>query len=174
MLTIFVSEDLLINPLIMQCPICGVLVSLGHFNEIIQSGDKIFAHIDGVHNNPKSSHCGIAYTILKRHTEYRNSTRNCDTPQLLVCSSGLVHRVKYVKITESSSKVKSSFDLTGVESKFTLKASKAVKRTTAQEFGGLFKKFLPHLKVSDNNHLVSFKPNTSLEVIDRENVEKNG
>ena len=184
-LTIFGSGNLLINPLTMQCPLCGVLVSLGHFNEVIQSGDKIYAHIDAVHNNKKSSNRGMGYTILQRHTEYRNNNRKCDTPQLIVCTSDKVHGIKDVQVMGTSSKVKSPFDLTKVESKFTFKGIKTceeegctvldvTRKCSAEEFGNLFKTFLPHVRVNENNQLVSFKPNTSLQVLDIENATKNG
>ena len=48
------------------------------------------------------------------------------------------------------------------------------RKCSAEEFGNLFKKFLPHVRVNENNQLVSFKPNTSLQVLDIENATKNG
>ena len=32
---VYGSEDLLLNPLFVQCPICAAVVSLGHFNDIM-------------------------------------------------------------------------------------------------------------------------------------------
>ena len=179
-LTIFGSGNLLINPLTLRCPLCGVLVSLGHFNEVIQSG--------ALHNNKESSNHGMGYTgytTLQRHTEYRKNNRKCDTPQLVVCTSDKVHGIKDVQIMNTSSKVKSAFDLTKVESKFTFKGIKTceeegctildvTRKCSAEEFGNLFKKFLPHVRINENNQLVSVKPNTSLQVLDMENAMKNG
>ena len=136
-----------INPLTMQCQLCGVLVSLGHFNDVIQSGDKIYAHIDAVHNNKKSSNHGMGHTILQRHIEYRNNNRKCDTPQLVVCTSDKVHSIKDVQVMGTSSKVKSPFDLTKVESKCRKTCEEGgctvldvTRKCSAEEFGNPFKK----------------------------------
>ena len=99
----------------MQCLLCGVLVSLGHYSEVIQSGDKIYAHIDAVHNNKKSSNYGMGYTILQRHTDYRNNSRKYDTPQLVVCMSDKVHGIKDVQLMGTSSKVESKFTFKGIK-----------------------------------------------------------
>ena len=114
-----------------------------------------------------------------------NNNRKCDTPQLIVCTSDKVHGIKDVQVMGTSSKVKSPFGLTKVESKFTFKGIKnceeegctvldVTRKCSAEEFGNLFKKFLPHVRVNENNQLVSFKPNTSLQVLDIENATKNG
>ena len=47
---VFGNSQLLLNqPLYMQCPICGSIISLGHFNYILQKNDKMNLHLDKVH-----------------------------------------------------------------------------------------------------------------------------
>ena len=73
-LTIFGNGQLLLNPLYFQCPICGTVISLGHFNDLIQKGDKVYHHINIVHYLQKSSwQKGIAFLLLKRLEEYTGS-----------------------------------------------------------------------------------------------------
>ena len=91
-LSVFGSGDLLLNPLQFQCPICGTLVALGHCNDILQKGDKVYQHIKSVHyDDAKSSLKGIAYILMKRHEEYLSHNKTCSTPQLIVCDKGSVH-----------------------------------------------------------------------------------
>ena len=46
---IYGNGDLLLNCLFAQCPICGSVVSLGHFNDAIQKHDKMREHINSAH-----------------------------------------------------------------------------------------------------------------------------
>ena len=126
--------------------------------------------------------CKDIYRVQKQQQEMRYTT---DTPQFIVCMSDKVHGIKDVQVMGPYSKVNSPFDLTKVESKFTFKGIKTceeegctvldvTRKCSAEEFGNLFKKFLPHVRVNENNQLVSFKPNTSLQVLDIENATKNG
>ena len=46
---VFGNSQLLLNPLYMQCPICGLIISLGHFNDILQQNDKMKLHLEKVH-----------------------------------------------------------------------------------------------------------------------------
>ena len=57
---VYGNECLLLNPLHAQCPICGSLVSLGHFNDVMQKSDKLDEHIRTSHyaNPIRSSHRG--------------------------------------------------------------------------------------------------------------------
>ena len=48
----FGNASLLLNPLYCQCPLCGSVTSLGHFNEILIKNDKL---INRVYCAPKSS-----------------------------------------------------------------------------------------------------------------------
>ena len=68
---VFENSQLLLNPLYMQCPICGSIISLGHFNDISQKNDKMKLHLDKVHfKNPiRSSNRGnyIVIKILSLH-----------------------------------------------------------------------------------------------------------
>ena len=53
-LTVFVLSNPLLNPMQMQCPICGTIISLGHFNEVLQKNYKIYQHIKLTHLNASS------------------------------------------------------------------------------------------------------------------------
>ena len=46
---------LIIKPLYCQCPLCGSVISLGHFNEILIKNDKLINHVHLVHQNPLNS-----------------------------------------------------------------------------------------------------------------------
>ena len=46
---VFGNSQLLLNPLYMQCPIYGSILSLGHFNDILQQNDKMKLHLEKVH-----------------------------------------------------------------------------------------------------------------------------
>ena len=43
---VFGNSQLLLNPLYMQCPICGSIISLSHFNDILQQNDKMKLHLE--------------------------------------------------------------------------------------------------------------------------------
>ena len=64
---IFGNESILLNPLQAQCPICGSLISLGHFNDIIQKNDKLYEHVRLVHfaDSFRSTHRGYVQNIGK-------------------------------------------------------------------------------------------------------------
>ena len=72
---IYGNGDLLLNCGYCQCPICGNIISLGHFNDICQKNDHLYSHINSMHfrDPAKSTHRGIYYfidyeiEILKRH-----------------------------------------------------------------------------------------------------------
>ena len=46
---VFGNSQLMLNPLYVQCPICGSIILLGHFNDILQKNDKMKPHLDKVH-----------------------------------------------------------------------------------------------------------------------------
>ena len=52
---VFGNASLLLNPLYTQCPLCGSIISLGHFNEILIKKDKLINHIEVVHQSPINS-----------------------------------------------------------------------------------------------------------------------
>ena len=52
---VFGNASLLLNPLYCQCPLCGSVISLGHFNEILTKNDKLINHVRLVHQNPLNS-----------------------------------------------------------------------------------------------------------------------
>ena len=52
---VFGNASLLLNPLYCQCPLCGSVISLGHFNEILIKNDKLINHVHLVHQNPLNS-----------------------------------------------------------------------------------------------------------------------
>ena len=58
---VYGNEYLFLNRLHAQCPICGSLVSLGHFNDVMQKSDKLDEHIRTSHyaNPIRSSHRGM-------------------------------------------------------------------------------------------------------------------
>ena len=45
--TIYENGDLLLNPLFNQCPICGSVVSLGYFNDVIGKENTLWHQING-------------------------------------------------------------------------------------------------------------------------------
>ena len=68
---VFDSSNLLLNPLHFQCPICGSLISLGHFNDFLQKGDKVFQHLKSAHyEDTKSNAKGVAFILMKRHEDF--------------------------------------------------------------------------------------------------------
>jgi len=52
---VYGSADLLLNPLIVQCPICAAVVSLGHFNDTMIKRDNLWQHIKSSHPSWKTS-----------------------------------------------------------------------------------------------------------------------
>ena len=67
-LTIFGNGQLLLNPLYFQCPICGTVISLGHFNDLVQKGDKVYPHINFVHYLIAKGNC-ISLTQMARRVQ---------------------------------------------------------------------------------------------------------
>ena len=51
----FGNASLLLNSLYCQCRLCGSVISLGHFNEILIKNDKLINHVCLVHQNPLNS-----------------------------------------------------------------------------------------------------------------------
>ena len=56
---VFRNASLLLNPLYTQCPLCGSIISLGHFNEILIKKDKLTNHMELVHQSPINSHSKV-------------------------------------------------------------------------------------------------------------------
>ena len=54
-MVVYGNPNLLINPMIAQCPICGNLVNLDHINNIMIDNDKLLKHIKSVHMNDKAN-----------------------------------------------------------------------------------------------------------------------
>ena len=46
---VFGNPLLLLNPLHIQCPICGTVLSLGNLNDVIQENVKVMIHFDSCH-----------------------------------------------------------------------------------------------------------------------------
>ena len=63
---VFGNSQLLLTPIYMQCPICGSIISLGHFNDILQKNDKMKLHLDKVHfKDPIRSSKRGNYIVIK-------------------------------------------------------------------------------------------------------------
>ena len=52
---VFGNADLLLSPVQAQCCLCGTVVSLGHFNDILFQNDKLINHIKSIHAKPANS-----------------------------------------------------------------------------------------------------------------------
>ena len=52
---VFRNSSLLLNPPYAQCPLCGTVVSLGHFNDILIKKDHLINHIELTHLKPLNS-----------------------------------------------------------------------------------------------------------------------
>ena len=46
---IYGNSLVLLNPLFSYCPLCGCIISLGHFNEVSIKGDKLARHMQLIH-----------------------------------------------------------------------------------------------------------------------------
>ena len=54
-MVVYGSSKLLLNPMVVQCPVCRNLVSIGHINNIIVGNDKLIKHIKKTHMDDKTS-----------------------------------------------------------------------------------------------------------------------
>ena len=180
-LSVFGNADLLLNPLYFQCPLCGSLISLGHFNDIIQKDDKVYLHIEKVHYLQKDSkHKGIAFVLLKRMEEYRERGHKCSTPMVMCCCEGKIHSVVDIKLPGirvspwSNQLEKISFpSISQCHSKDCI-VVKDPRPINKDEFKILFKDFMPHFEVSQCNLAIFMQANTDITVVDCEDVEVSG
>ena len=69
---VFGNSQLLLNPLYMQCPTCGSIISLGYFNDILQENDRMKLHLDKVHfKDPIRSSKRGNYIVIKILSFYK-------------------------------------------------------------------------------------------------------
>ena len=54
-MNVFGNSSLLLNPLQVQCGLCGSIISLGHMNNIVIQNDKLIKHIRRVYLTPANS-----------------------------------------------------------------------------------------------------------------------
>ena len=52
---VFGNASLLLNTLYTQCPLCGSIISVGHFDELLIKKDKLINHMELVHQSPINS-----------------------------------------------------------------------------------------------------------------------
>ena len=54
-MVVYGSSKLLLNPMLVQCPLCGNLIAIAHINNIMVENDKLIKHIKKVHFEDKTS-----------------------------------------------------------------------------------------------------------------------
>ena len=155
-MTIFELSNPLLNPMQMQCPICGAITSLGHFNEVLQKNDKVYQYIKLTHLNALSdiAQKAAAFVLLERHSKYKSLSQSCHTTQLMICSKGAVHGLKeaspsQVIVTSIWQTVPKQFSFKEIAncSSQTCEAKGVIRKCKPGEFLKYFGGYLKHINV---------------------------